>query len=247
MHAAHQLSAGFDYLHTAMTASRLIAWRTAIAEPPPPGHRPACAPELRTEEEAVTWLRTERPNLHACVDYAASHTRLGHAAGIPVAISDFMHARGYWSEALNLGQVALAAARTVGDRQGQACALNQLGIAQELTGDYPAAAASQTEALQLFRDIGDRHGQAEAAINLGELRSLSSAHDDARGYYARALSIALDINAPDQEARSLEGIGRSHIQEGSPGQGAVYLRQALAIYRRIGAPEAQRVETTLQI
>jgi len=31
-----------------------------------------------------------------------------------------------------------------------------LGIVQELTGDYPAAAASLTQALQLSRDLGDR-------------------------------------------------------------------------------------------
>ena len=155
------------YLHTAMTASQFIVWRTAIAAPPSPGHRPAWAPELRTGEEAVTWLRTERPNLHACADYAASHARLTHAAAIPVAISDFMHAQGYWSEALSLGRAALSAARAAGDRQGQAWALNQLGIAQELTGDYPAAAASQTEALRLFRDIGNQRGQAWALNELG--------------------------------------------------------------------------------
>jgi hypothetical protein len=41
--------------------------------------------------------------------------------------------------------------------------------------DYPAAAASLGQALELFRDIGGRHGQAETLNNLGELLTRSSA------------------------------------------------------------------------
>jgi tetratricopeptide (TPR) repeat protein len=114
-------------------------------------------------------------------------------------------------------------------------------VVQRLTGDYPAATASLTQALELFRDLGDRHGQAGASINLGELLSLSLAYREARGYFVQALSIARDIDAPAGEAQAREGIGRSHIQEGNPGQGAKNLQQALAVYRRIGAPEAQCV------
>jgi hypothetical protein len=42
-------------------------------------------------------------------------------------------------------------ARTACDRRGQAWTLNQLGVVQRLTGDYPAAAASLARALDLFR------------------------------------------------------------------------------------------------
>ncbi len=233
------------YLHIAVAASQHVAWRTSITGPPPPGSAPAWAPEMRTEEQAIAWLRAERANLHACADYAATHGRLVHVVWIPVAIIGFLHTQGHWNEAASFGQAALAAARTIGDGQGQACALTQLGSVQELTGDYPAATASLTRALQLFGDLGDRRGQAGTSINLGELLFLSSAHREARGHFAQALSMARDINTPVEEARALEGIGRCHIQEGSPCQGAADLRQALAIYRRLGAPEAQRIETTL--
>jgi tetratricopeptide (TPR) repeat protein len=183
-----------------VAASRHIAWRTSIAGPTPPGHPPAWAPELSPEEEAIAWLGTERPNLHACTAYAATHGHLVHAVWIPVAISDFLHV--------------------------QAWALNYLGVAQTVTGDYPSAATSVTQALELFRDFGDRHGEAAASINLGELLCLSSPHREARSYYDRALSIARDINAPLEQARALEGIGRCHSQEGNLGQDAAHLRQA---------------------
>ena len=227
------------YLHTAMTASQLIAWRTPIAGPPSPGHRPAWAPELRTEEEAVTWLRTERPNLHACVDYAASHARLTHAAGIPVAISDFMHTQGHWSEALSLGKAALAAARTAGDRMGQAWALNQLGIAQELTGDYPAAAASQTEALRLFRDIGNQRGQAWALNELGLVQWLTGDYPAAAASQTEALLLFCDIGNQLGQAWALAQIAVVQRLTGNYPAAAASQTEALQLFRDIGNQRGQ--------
>ena len=56
---------------------------------------------------------------------------------------------------------------------------------QQLTGDYPAAAASHQQALELFRDLGDRHGQAEALNSLGELSSRTADSQQARDHHAR--------------------------------------------------------------
>ena len=62
-------------------------------------------------------------------------------------MSGFLLAHGHWEQAAALHQAALTAARQAGDRPGQAGALMQLGPVQWLTGDYPAAAASLTQAL----------------------------------------------------------------------------------------------------
>jgi hypothetical protein len=69
--------------------------------------------------------------VYACVDYAAAHARISHALRIPAAISDFLHAEGYWDEAVALGQAAVAAAQMGNDQQGQARALSSLGFAQK--------------------------------------------------------------------------------------------------------------------
>ena len=67
---------------------------------------------------------------------------------------------------------------------------------QQLTGDYPAAAASHQQALSLFGDLGERDGQAEALNSLGELSSRTSANQQALDYHRQALAIAHDIGAP---------------------------------------------------
>ncbi len=117
---------------------------------------------------------------------------------------------------------------------------------QQLTGDYPAAAASHQQALQLSRDVGNRLGQAETLNSLGELSSRTAATRQARDQHAQALAIARDLGTPPDEARALEGIGRSHLQDGHASEGTACLRQALAIYQRIGSPAARRVQHTLR-
>ena len=116
---------------------------------------------------------------------------------------------------------------------------------QQLTGDYPAAAASHQQALELCRDLGDRLGQAETLNCLGELSSRTAASRQARDHHAQALAIARDLGTPLEEARALEGIGHSHLRDGHASEGTARLRQALAIYQRIGAPAARRVQETL--
>jgi tetratricopeptide (TPR) repeat protein len=117
---------------------------------------------------------------------------------------------------------------------------------QQLTGDYPSAAASCQRALQLFCDVGDRRGQADALNSLGQLATETADTGQARRHHARALTIARDLDAPLEQARALEGLGRAHLHEGNPREGYDQLCQALTIYQRIGAPAAHRVEETLR-
>jgi len=227
------------YLHTAVAASRHTAWRTSIADSPLPGPAPAWAPDLRTEEQAMAWLRTERANLHACAGYAATHGRLVHAVRIPVAMSGFLLTEGHWNETASLGQAALAAARTAGDRQGQAWALTPLGIVQELTGDYPAAAASLTQALQLSRDLGDRHGQAWALTQLGTMQRLTGDYPAAAASLTQALQLFGELGDRRGQAWALNQLGMVQRRTGDYPAAAASLTQALQLSRDLGYRRGQ--------
>ena len=106
----------------------------------------------------------------------------------------------------------------LGDRPMQAWALNDLGVVHQLTGDYPAAAASHQQALKLFCDLGARLGQAETLNNLGQLATRTSATPQARDRHTHALAIARDLGVPLEQARALEGIADSHLHDGNPAQ-----------------------------
>ena len=142
------------YLHTALAAGRHFA-RPPAARRAPPGHPPARVPDMSTPGKAAAWLDAERANLHAAADDAAGHARSLHAIAIPAAMSGFLAARGYWDQSAALHQTALTAARQAGDRLGEADTLTELGVLQEETGDYPAAATTLTRAVALYGDATD--------------------------------------------------------------------------------------------
>jgi tetratricopeptide (TPR) repeat protein len=139
----------------------------------------------------------------------------------------------------------LGAPRARPDCAARAALTASSGSDQQLTGDYPAAAASHQQALELCRNAGDRIYQAETLNCLGELASRTADGRQARDYHAQALAIARELGASPEEARALEGIGRSHLRDGHASEAAACLEQALAIYQRIAAPATRRVQETL--
>ena len=227
------------YLHTAVAASQHTAWRPSVTGPPLSGPAPAWAPDLRTEEEAIAWLGTERGNLHACVGYAAARARVVHAVRIPAAVSDFLLTEGHWTEAVALGQVALAAARTAGDLQGEAWTLNQLGTVQELTGEYPAAAASQAQALQLFRDLSDRRGQACALNQLSTVQRLTGDYAAATASLTQGLRLFRDLGDRRGQAWALTQLGMVQRRTGDYPAATASLTQGLRLFRDLGDRHGQ--------
>jgi len=227
------------YLHTAVAASRHIVWRTSIAGPLPPGPAPTWGPELRTKDEAITWLGAERPNLHACAGYAAAHGHLMHAVRIPIAMNDFLHIQGHWTEAATLGRAALAAASEADDRQGKAWVLDQLGIGQELTGDYPAAAATLTRALQLFDGLGDRRGQAWVLTQLGIVQWLTGDYPAAAATLTRALDLFRGLGDRRGQAWALDQLCVVQRRTGDYPASAASVARALELLGDLGDRHGQ--------
>jgi len=75
------------YAHVAVAASRHIATWTTAGRRLPPASSPASAPQLATSSEAAAWLESERPNLHATVNYAATKKMPLHAIAIAAAMA----------------------------------------------------------------------------------------------------------------------------------------------------------------
>ena len=95
--------------------------------------------------------------------------------------------------------------RGLGDRLGQANALNRLGNVRRLTGDYPAAAQALEQALGIYRDLGDRDGEAEALNKRGTLHRVNGDLAQAEGCHQQALELARAIANSWDEAHALVG------------------------------------------
>jgi tetratricopeptide (TPR) repeat protein/transcriptional regulator with XRE-family HTH domain len=223
------------YAHVAAAASKHIATWTTAGGRPPPSHPPASAPPVTTPEQAAAWLEAERPNLHAAVNYAAVEAMPRHAITIATAMGGFLRARGHWDQAAGQYRTALSAAREAGDHPGQAGALDELGLLQQLTGDYPAATASLAEAIELFRDLGDRPGQAHAHNHLGLVQIETADYPAANASHRRALALARDARDQLAEAVSLTDLGMVQLLTGDYPAAAAGFQQALLLLRSVGS------------
>jgi tetratricopeptide (TPR) repeat protein/transcriptional regulator with XRE-family HTH domain len=223
------------YAHVAAAASRHIATWTTAGGRLPPTSPPASAPQLATSGEAAAWLESERANLHAAVNYAATQKMPLHAIAIAAAIGGFLRARGRWDQAAEQYQTALIAAREAGDLPGQAGVLDELGLLQQLTSDYPAATATLAEAIGLFRDLGDLPGQAYALNHLGLVQVDMADYPAAAASHRQALELARDAGDQLAQAVSLIDLGLVQQMTGDYHAATASYEQALPLARSGGS------------
>lgn len=126
-----------------------------------------------------------------------------------------------------------------GGPRRQAPALNSLGVVQRETGDYPAAAASQRQALALFRDQGGQLGEAEVLNDLGVLQQETGDFPAAAASHQRALVLFRDLGDHLDQAQALNGLGELAARTSATDQAREHHTQALAIVRGLGAPREE--------
>ncbi len=109
-----------------------------------------------------------------------------------------------------------------------------LGNSQRLAGDYPASAASLTQALDLSRAARYRLGEATALANLGGLHDSNGDDLAAARCYQQALAMFRDLGERSFEATAIQYIGRIHMRAGDFASAAACLHEALTLRRDRG-------------
>ena len=102
------------------------------------------------------------------------------------------------SEAVEVGEQALAIFRTLGDSHGAALTLNGLGLTQARMGDEAGALDSYEAAVALLTEIGDSHGAGRVLANLGALHRGQGHDAQARAAWSDALE-RLEPGTPEHE------------------------------------------------
>ena len=222
------------YQHTAARADVLIARQARPAPAPAGGAIRAAVPALADQEQALAWARAERASLIACLDHATGTGQHARVIALTAALAGLLRRDGPWAEAITRHTAAIQAARHLGDRLGQANALNSLGDMRRLTGDYPAAAQAQEQALGIYRDLGDRLGQANALNKLGDVRLATGDSPGAARAQEQALGIYRDLGDRLGQANALFQLGVVRRATGDYPAAAEVLEQALGIYRDLG-------------
>ena len=161
------------YQYTTAHAGVLITRQGRPTLPLADGAMPAAVPALADSEQALAWARAARASLLACLDHSTRTGQHARVIALTAGLAGLLRHDGPWADAIARYKTAIQAAQHLGDRLGQAGALNDLGDVRRLTGDYPAAAKTLEQALGIYRDLDHRLGQAGALHDLGAVRWLT--------------------------------------------------------------------------
>jgi tetratricopeptide (TPR) repeat protein len=238
------------YLRTAQAADRHLSAAAGGPATPQDGALRGVLPSLATRDQALAWMRAERPNLQACVEYATATGRYPEAIGIAAAMSTFLYDEGYWDQARSIYQTAAAAGRAAGDQPGLAVALADLGVGQAralnyrgsvqyVIGDHRAAAETLSQARELFRGLDDPAGRAEVLLRLADVQLETGDYQAAAEALDEALPICRDLGDLAGQATALAYTGTVKFETGDYPAAAAALAGALAAYRNLGDQPGQ--------
>jgi len=150
----------------------------------------------------------------------------------------------YLEERLQPAEEALSRAlelfRKLGDRKGEADALEVLGrITDVLRGKLTKAQVAYRKAIDLYRDLGDDQGMARTMARLGRCLLNSGALSDARPVLVEALTLARQHSERISETHSVMGLAiLAHLTGDSPE--AIRLHQeAIALVQELGDAAGQ--------
>lgn len=136
---------------------------------------------------------------------------------------------GSMDKAIERGERAATALRSLNDRWALGAALGELGRLRRLMGDYEAAAANYHESIDLFGDL-HYHGLHYILSELGQMSSLQGNHSEAQRFHGRALQMATDDGNASCRAQALLASARSALLAGDETTAIVTLAEAKELH-----------------
>ena len=131
-------------------------------------------------------------------------------------------------------QVAIEAAKKLGNRQMEGVHLGNIGLMYEKLGEFHKAIEYHEQALFIHREIGDRNGEGAALGNLGNNYRNFGEFRKAIEYHEQALGIDREIVNQRGEASTLGNLGNAYSELGELEKAIVFYEQALNIACKIG-------------
>jgi tetratricopeptide (TPR) repeat protein len=155
---------------------------------------------------------------------------LVHGAIFPFRLGENSLAAAWLQESLDLY-------RELGDEEGIARAIAELGGVAIAEQDLDRAAALYDEAVPLFRSQGQLSRVAASLGNLGTIAHMRGDPDTAVRYYTEAIEASRAAGDEDGSAVNLHNLGRSEFALGRLEEGRQALRESLSIGLRLGYRE----------
>jgi tetratricopeptide (TPR) repeat protein len=189
--------------------------------------------------DAISWVESEYENVIACMGAAADAGELVQAWELAISIYLFLSLKGDWSRAIAVSELALSAARSLADKDKEAAALNNLGLALNSLRRPTEGKAQFLLARKLYRELDNPEGEARVLVGLTESLRLE-------GSVAAAVPVLRRAVRLNTKSRNLHGLGFALTNLGTAlrelgdyGQAIHFLEHALEVHRQSGARRAE--------
>jgi len=223
------------YMRTSDAAATAVAPHryNVPLEPAKRGDADPAPLTFTTADEALSWYDSERVNVVAATRQASSSGLHDVAWRLPAPLFVVFQSRNNWVDCISTHRIALDSARRLGNRQGEAWVLNNLGYALGITGDSDSIGCLE-QALSIRREIGDRIGEAQAANNLADAYRALGKREEALELLLRALDLNREVGYRLGEGVDLVNLGDVLLGLDRAGEAIGYLEQALLAFAEIG-------------
>ncbi|MER8094672.1 AfsR/SARP family transcriptional regulator [Streptomyces goshikiensis] len=201
-----------------------------------PFARPAGGlPPIGSAGEAEAYFDREYVTLLAAVARAHERGFFAHAVHLARNLVFHLNARSYLSEYAQAADLAVAAARRIGDPAQLRLSLSNQAVSRAKLGRFREGIAAASEALDIAVSLGDRHGEAYCRDLLGMLHSCLGHLAAGRSHLERAVELYRDAGSNRQETYALCNLSSVYTWLGRHREAASAAERAVAISRRLGA------------
>ncbi|MEV1000923.1 BTAD domain-containing putative transcriptional regulator [Nonomuraea sp. NPDC050202] len=214
------------YLATAVQAEELVGstkgnFDRYLAEQP--------GEELTTVAAANEWVERERDNLLAAVRQAAGDSADGTAADLANVTQWLFDRRGWFSELIEVSELALRGAEKMADWQGKAYLHQGLASVHAQLGRFPEALRELEAGLACWDLAGQPDRKAGILNDLGTVHTMMGHHDDALAALERALAITFRTGRRAHESFVRNNLVHVYYRQGRFEEAVEEARHVLAM------------------
>ncbi|MEQ1511285.1 MAG: tetratricopeptide repeat protein [Lysobacteraceae bacterium] len=196
-------------------------------------------------------LRQQADAVLACADRAAAHFATAKA-GLRERASAIRlrgighHLNGDCPAAIAAYHESLNLLRSLAtESEDIASGINDLGKAEERSGDYAAAEAHFREALRVARAVDYFEGVAAYTGNLADLALIREDWAAAETLAREALPLSEAIHRQELIAEDNHRLAKALVRQGKASEALSHAQRAVDIYTRLGSPDLIEAQTTL--
>jgi tetratricopeptide (TPR) repeat protein len=183
-------------------------------------------------------LEAEKDNLVSAMDAAFemedgdSVLRIADVVAEPV--SGMLSVRGYWDEAIQRGEQALAAARNLTTEAAVMKFAHNVAVTYQRRGELTEARRLYVESLEINKRLGNQSGIAVSLHQLGRLAGLQGNLAEAQRLYDESLEIAKRLGNQSGIAITLHALANLVNQQGDLTEARRLYNESLEITRKLG-------------